>query len=225
MKVFDLHVHTARGSSDSALSPTELVEQGLSIGLHGACLTEHNSIWDRFAWQDFASRSPFVLIRAMEVETDLGHIVVVGLDSYVSGIHRARDLRRVADQVGAFLIAVHPFRGFFERHSMKGNKKASIPSIDQAAELPLFQLVDEIEVANGASTDFENFFALQVARRLEMRGTGGSDAHSRHGLGCCTTVFEKEIASQSDLIRELRAGRFYPAQGFPNDDIFRYGAW
>lgn len=225
MRVFDLHVHTARGSSDSGLSPAELVEQGLRVGLHGACITEHNSIWDHFSWQDLARQSRLVLIRAMEVETDLGHIVVLGLDSYVGGIHRARELRRIADEVGALLIAVHPFRGFFEHTFIMGKRVARTPSLDQAAELPLFQVVDEIEVANGACTDFENFFALQVARKLEMRGTGGSDAHSRHGLGCCTTVFEREITCQGDLIRELRAGRFYPAQGFPNEDIAHYGAW
>jgi len=225
MRVFDLHVHTARGSSDSGLSPAELVEHGLRVGLHGVCITEHNSIWDRSSWQDMASQSQLVLIRAMEVETDLGHIAVVGLDSYVGGIHRAKELRRIADEVGAFLIAVHPFRGFFERSFMMGKKIAHTPSVDQAAELPLFQFADEIEVANGACTDFENFFALQVARRLEMRGTGGSDAHSRHGLGCCTTVFERGIACQSDLIHELRSGRFYPARGFPNEDIAHYGAW
>ena len=137
MKVFDLHVHSTKGSSDSLLSPVELLGEAERIGLSGICVTEHNSIWDRFSWEALTNQTDLVIIRGMEVETDLGHIVVFGLDSYVSGIHRARELRRIADEVGGFLIVVHPFRAFFEKTSfMQGNRLSHTPTVEEAARLP-----------------------------------------------------------------------------------------
>ena len=37
--IFDLHVHTSKGSPDSGLSAEEMVEEGLRIGLTGAMAT------------------------------------------------------------------------------------------------------------------------------------------------------------------------------------------
>ena len=68
-----------------------------------------------------------------------------------------------------------------------------------------------MEAANGGNTEDENRFAAEVAGELELRGTGGSDAHSPHGLGRCVTVFDGEVRSESDLMDALRAGAFAPA--------------
>ena len=46
MALFDLHVHTVRGSSDSSLTPQELVKSARAIGLDGVCLTEHSGGWE-----------------------------------------------------------------------------------------------------------------------------------------------------------------------------------
>ncbi|HIB01237.1 MAG TPA: metal-dependent phosphoesterase, partial [Phycisphaerales bacterium] len=37
---------------------------------------------------------------------------------------------------------------------------------------------------------------------------GGSDAHIVSAIGTCMTSFEKEIENESDLVQELRNGRF-----------------
>ena len=76
-------------------------------------------------------------------------------------------------------------------------------SAREAARHPLFDLVDEIEVANGANTERESAFALEVASELGFRGTGGSDAHSVHGLGKAVTVFDNGIDSEEDLIEAI----------------------
>ena len=39
--IFDLHVHTNRGSPDSALTPEEMVEESKRVGLTGVMITEH----------------------------------------------------------------------------------------------------------------------------------------------------------------------------------------
>ena len=222
--IIDLHVHTAKGAYDSTLSIPQVIEEAAMKGLGGVCLTEHTYVWSRKELDGFSSNHNVVLLGGLEVDTDMGHIVIFGLDRYVSGIHKARGLRRVADEVGGFLVAVHPFRRYFEPEDFRIKPKRSWPqAVADALALPFLDLVDEIEVLNGGCTERENLLALEVVKASGMKGTGGSDAHSERGLGCFATVFEKEIRSESELIAELKAGRFYPVQRLLNGEIIPYG--
>lgn len=224
--IVDLHVHTVRGASDSSLQPEELLLEAARIGLTGVNLSEHDRVWERRELEELRLRaSALLVVNGMEVSTDAGHMIVVGLRQYVPGIRHLRELRRIADEEGAFVIAAHPFRYFFDpgharRHA--GGKPFDL-SLEEAARLPVFELVDEIEVLNGGCTPRENGFALEVARLLGKRGVGGSDAHSVNGLGCYATVFERELRDEADLLQELRAGRFYPAAGLNVGRLVPYG--
>jgi len=80
--------------------------------------------------------------------------------------------------------------------------------IDQACKKKVLQFVDAVEIKNGRVTDAENEIASQVAIRLGLVGTAGSDAHDIGSLGTWITIFENKIESEEDLIRELRGGRF-----------------
>ena len=81
-------------------------------------------------------------------------------------------------------------------------------TVQEAADRAIVQLVDGLEVYNGATGDRENAMAVAVREVVGLRGIGGSDAHSEHGLGCCVTEFERSIRNERELIEELRAGRF-----------------
>jgi len=222
--IVDMHVHTVKGPSDSSLTPQELMEEARRIGLNGVNISEHDRVWDAYEMERFRQESGLFASRAMEVSTDLGHIIVVGLERYVPGIHKAADLRRVVTEAGGFMWLAHPFRHFFDPvHFLRDGRQMPDQTSEQAARLPVLALVDELEVANGACTAQENAFALSVARVLGKRGIGSSDAHSTHGLGCFTTVFEQPLADQRDLIAELRAGRYYPAQGLLSGGVTAFG--
>jgi len=221
--IVDLHVHTARGGYDSMLRVPQLIEEAEMKGIGVVCLTEHTYAWDRKELNRFVSDHRVVLIPGMEIETDMGHIVVFGLDRYVSGIHKVKTLRRIANEMGGFLVLVHPFRRYFEPEDFGIKPKRSWSQvIADALELPILGLVDEIEVLNGGCTGRENLLALEVAKGLGMRGTGGSDAHSENGIGYYATVFEREIRSESDLIAELKVGRFYPAKRLHSGEMIPY---
>jgi len=212
--IVDMHVHTIRGASDSSLTPDQLIGEARRIGLTGVNITEHDRAWDDHEWESFRQRAGIFLSRGMEVSTDLGHIIVVGLTRYVPGIRRAKELRRVVDEVGGFMIAAHPFRHFFDPVYYRRDGRRPVELTPQeAARLPIFELVDEIEVANGGCTPQENAFALMVARILGKKGIGASDCHSTNGLGCFVTVFEEELESQEHMLSLLRAGKYYPAGG------------
>ena len=230
--IIDLHVHTSHGSGDSSLSPQELVAEARRIGLQGACLTEHSGPWDRFEFQRFASQQDgLLLVPALEVETEVGHITLFGLDKYVGGIAKLQELRRVAEACGAYVVLAHPFRNMFHRIPFSPNllyrEVSRYPdTVEDAMGHPVFQLVDAIEVANGGNTDEENAFASEVAHRLGKPMVGGSDAHSTSGLGRCVTVFPEPIATPEEFLQALHAGLFYPATGLNvgNMQPFRNGA-
>src|SRR5213080_3902675 len=87
--ILDLHIHTSWHSADSNLSPIDLIREAKHLGLDGVVVTEHDRGWDRFRARDLAAEHNFLFLRGMEVSTDLGHILVCGLEEYVSGIQRA----------------------------------------------------------------------------------------------------------------------------------------
>jgi hypothetical protein len=156
----------------------------------------------------------------MEVSTDMGHIVVVGLKEYVGGIRKCEELRKVVDAAGGFMIVAHPFRHFFDPVTFtRHGKQPPEMTPENLAKMPVFELVHGIEVLNGANTMRENYMALQVANLVGKPGTGGSDAHSTSGVGYYSTVFEKELTSQEEMLVEMHARRFKPGMGLPEGNL------
>ncbi len=213
--IVDMHVHTLKGASDSALHPEQLAEEAGRIGLTGVNITEHDRLWDRYDLERYRAAHPDLLIsNGMEVSTDLGHIIVLGIDAYVAGIRRCEELRRIVDDRGGYMVVAHPFRHHFDPvFSRRNGLQPFDLTPEQAAELPVFRLVDDVEASNGCNTPRENAFAYRVASLLGKPGFGGSDAHSQSGIGSSAVMFERRLADVSELMNELRAGRYEPVQG------------
>ena len=98
-KLFDLHIHTTKGSADSSLTPEDLILEAERLGLRGLCLTEHSGPWDRHEFEQFAEKHNVVLVRAMEADTDHGHMLAFGIDKYQSGFHKSEELCKAAKSV------------------------------------------------------------------------------------------------------------------------------
>lgn len=212
--IIDLHIHTIVGSMDSDISPKRLAETAKAAGLTGVAITEHVSQWLPDEAERFRKESELFVFNAREWSTDMGHIIVLGLEREVRGFARVRDLRRACQENGAFMIMCHPFRYFpGPSNFLFGNRRdADGLAVEELAEHPFFSLVDAVEVLNGGCIERENRLAQEVARYLGLPGTAGSDAHMPMEVGRYATVFEKELESEEDMLAELRAGRFYPAQ-------------
>ena len=228
-RLFDMHIHTTKGSSDSNLSPEEMVMEAERLGFFGLCITEHSGPWDRHEFQRFASQHDVVLIRAMEVDTDMGHILTFGVDSYLAGMNKARELRRIATEMSGFMVSAHPFRGLNnprpQSKPLLYKDMAPVPStVEEAATHPVFSLVDAVEIANGGTIDDENYFAMDVARHLGLKVTGGSDAHSQHGLGSYLTCFDGDIHNEEEFLTALRTGGYYPA-ALKHNNRDHMGSW
>jgi len=216
----DLHVHTAIGSDDCRLSLERLTEAARQVGIHGIAVIEHDTAWEPERLACYRHESGLFVCAGREWPTNWGHIIALGLDPELQDIRRLEDLRRIADEAGGYLILAHPFR-FFPSGSNylfgpQGN--SSTLTIEEMASHPVWDLVDEIEVLNYNCTDKENEIAAAVARVLGKRGTAGSDAHTFTEVGRCITVLERAVASEGELIEELRAGRHYLARRRPNGE-------
>ncbi|MGD8262822.1 MAG: PHP-associated domain-containing protein, partial [Desulfobacterales bacterium] len=81
-------------------------------------------------------------------------------------------------------------------------------TVEQACTRKMFEFVDAVEIGNGKLSDEENTMAREVAAKLGLPGTGGSDAHRVDEIAKWVTVFEKDIRNEDELVAELHAGRF-----------------
>ena len=219
----DLHVHTAIGSSDCHLSLDRLTEAAHQVGIQGFAVMEHDTSWAPERVDCYRRESGLFVCAGREWPSNWGHVIAFGLDHELEDIRRLEDLRRLADEAGGYLILAHPFR-FFPSGSNylfgpQGN--SSTLTLEEMASHPAWQLVDEIEVLNYNCTDKENELAAAVARVLGKRGTAGSDAHTFTEVGRCITVLERAVATEGELIDELRAGRHYLARRRPNGEYVR----
>lgn len=199
----DLHVHTNSLSPCSEMDPQEAIFEAKRIGLDGICFTEHNKPWPDKEISQIRGKSGITIFHGIEVDTTEGHVLVFGLCRDFQGITPIEELRQMVVEEDGFMVAAHPFRGFL----LFGYSKLQM-DMDNACNNPVFKFVDGMEVLSGKQTPKENDFSLKVCQRIDKRGVGGSDAHATKDIGKCVTVFENRIEGQSDLIKELKAGRF-----------------
>ena len=192
-RLFDLHIHTTKGSADSSLAPEDLILEAERLCLRGLCITEHSGPWDQ------------------------------------SGFYKAEELCHTAKSVGGFVISAHPFRGVLGKHMReRPYLYRTIPdpipqTPEQALDHPIFNMANAIEVANGGTADEENTFAMKVAGLLSIPVTGGSDAHSVHGIGKFVTAFRDEIDNEEQFLKALHERTFYPAVGLREGRLRPYG--
>jgi hypothetical protein len=186
------------------LDPETAIQKAMSMGLDGVCFTEHDRAWDLPDIEDLSLKYNFPVFRGVEVMIkEGGEILVFGLNMNFTTVIDIQTLYGLAREAGAFMIAAHPFRGY-PCHAISDFEKAA----ELVLKRPVFDQVDALEGFNGRNMEGNNLFACQLAQRLGFKYSGGSDAHAIDELGKCVTVFDKMIADESELLTELKAGRF-----------------
>ncbi len=206
--LIDLHSHTWPRSQDSLINPDDLVDRAKKTGLDAICFTEHDAIWDNKSIREISERHNFLVLPGVEISTDDGHILTYGIDRYVFGMHRSSELAGHVQGAGGAMVAAHPYRRqmpWFIRDIDEYER-----ALERAATNPAYAYVIGLEEQNGRGSDRENAFSKRLAAMMGMPGTAGTDSHAITDVGKCATYFEREIYDVRDLIRELKAGRFYP---------------
>lgn len=206
--IFEMHCHTRHGSSCSYMTPEEMLAQAVKVGLDGVCITEHDIPWDVDATLKLSDKFGILVIGGMEVSTEYGEVLVWGLHEPVFDVKDISDLRNRVDKAGGIMVAAHPFRGAhtFVRWDPE---VGMIPKIDEALQLPIFKIVDAMEVFNGMAPDWELNLGSAVCDNLPIMGTGGSDAHNPEGVGDCVTVLHNSVSTEEEFCEQMRAGNYY----------------
>lgn len=212
----DLHNHTRDGSIDAVTDPDLLAEIARSRGLDGICITEHGKTKTPLA-DTLRQRHGFLVLAGMEVSTELGDLLVFGVDAIPRDAITARQVRAFLTAKGSVVVAAHPYRWDLSPKPWIGPRDPDL-TIEKALAAPLVSLVDAMEAANGWATTLDVEFTREVARRAGLAVTGGSDAHSPGEIGRCITVFEDDIRDEADLVRALKSGRFHAEDLRPEDE-------
>jgi predicted metal-dependent phosphoesterase TrpH len=200
--IIDLHTHTLIGSDDSYIDIDELVQRAKENGLDGVCVTDHEWFWKQSTIDRFCRELDFLILPGIEMNTEDGHWLVFGLQKYVFGMHRTGFLKRELEKVGGVMVLAHPYR----RNMYYGEEVED--SVKRYSKRSFLDMVDIIETCNGRATEKQTRFSQLLGRRLNLKGTGGSDAHQLTDIPSCATLFERDISNVQELITELKAGRF-----------------
>ncbi|HKC51097.1 MAG TPA: PHP-associated domain-containing protein [Myxococcota bacterium] len=201
--ILDLHNHSIM--SDDGRAKVENYCQWIrkrEIPLDGFVLTEHRQFDASSDYESLAGEYGLAILKASEVETDYGHVLVFGVNE---AMQRAFDFARIdlplatvlreAERCGGIAVPCHPGR---PRVGMCAHFEAHGP----------VEGVSVIETRNGGSRASEDERALRLAEERGYRGIGGSDAHIVSHIGRCATRFPAPIHGAADLVDALRAGEF-----------------
>jgi predicted metal-dependent phosphoesterase TrpH len=112
LPLIDLHCHTRVHSACSALTPDALARAARARGLDGVCITEHDALWDLNAIRRVAAEMDFLVLRGMEVTTEVGHVLVFGAREHHPAMATLDELRIRARDDGALMFLAHPGRRY-----------------------------------------------------------------------------------------------------------------
>lgn len=195
---FDLHLHTARYSRDSAIDPEQLIAQAVKAGLHGLVITEHHHQWrdEELAELSAQADAPgFVCLAGFEYTSARGDLLVYGLAPAQAGELKPgaepEEAARRFTEWGGVCIAAHPTR---ERLSFD----------ERLLALP----VAAMEVRSVNLKDHEQRLAERLSATSGIRAVACSDAHRLRDVGRHHTVFEGIVRTMDDLRDALRNGTF-----------------
>ncbi|MQG68397.1 MAG: hypothetical protein FI707_06355 [SAR202 cluster bacterium] len=205
---FDLHTHSV-SSDDSRATVDQYVKwvgvlRRKGYRIDGFVLTEHRKFDFDQDYSAISADSDVLILKGSELDTDHGHFLVYGVTEKLtdrvdfSDVHMdGLELVAAAADTGAVAIPAHPGRFGIGLCEFTGNGED-------------YSVLHAGERFNGSNRPGEQERAEEFLSGLNLAGTGGSDAHLVSAIGKCMTRFEGSIATESDLVREIKGGAFAP---------------
>jgi predicted metal-dependent phosphoesterase TrpH len=208
----DLHCHSE--ASEDSRAPVEAYLNWIKLRraerpLDGIVLTEHRQFNRAADYRHLEDKYGVMVLRASEVETNYGHVLVYGVNEDIlkrfdfANIRLdAQELINEVARMGGIAIPCHPGRpniGLYEHYQKR----------------PPLENVVAVEVLNGGSRKGEDERSAELVERFGYGAIGGSDSHLVSLIGLCATRFAAEIRSIDDLVRELRGGAYEPVDFRP----------
>jgi predicted metal-dependent phosphoesterase TrpH len=193
--VLSVELHAHSDLSYDGRDPVELLlEQAAAVGLDALAVTDHDEIDESLRMAEIAPQYGLVGIPGMEVTSEAGHVLGLGLSERVpAGLSYGETLDRIREQ-GGVVVVPHPFQR--ARHGVA-------PHISQGE----LAEADAIEVYNSRLfTGRSNRRAERFAERRDLPQTAGSDAHIAEMVGQAVTHVATEDRSAAGVLDALTRG-------------------
>ena len=202
--LIDLHVHTHQ-TAGCSLPPRDAVRRAREAGLDGIAFTDWNTLEGLAEIRAAGRDEGFLALCGMELTTDRGHYLCFFPEpeklpppAQIFGSSlpwAARDALAKVRELGGVAIAAHPY-----------DKTVDRPSGDFIFTL---EGLSAVEGLNTRRSGPANDLAVEAADHLSLPCTGGSGAHAAEEIGRAATLFRDPVASEADLVAQIRAGTIY----------------
>ena len=201
--ILDLHTHSIK--SDDGRAKVENYCQWIrskNLPIDGFVLTEHRQFDTESDYSALADKFDLVILKASEVETEYGHVLVFGVTEKLTKVFDFASINlplemvlETSNQHGAVAVPCHPGR-------------PRVGMFAHTEELGVPAGVRIVEIYNGGSRDNEDQIAIDNASELGYLGIGGSDSHIVSHVGRCGTRFPVKIANMDELVDALKGEEF-----------------
>ena len=186
----DLHVHTVH-SPDGFNTPQDITRRLKEEGLDGYAVADHDTLTG--IPEALKNSEGLAVVPAVEVTARGAHILAL---QPTEPIPMARTIAETVDTIhsqGATAVLAHPYGLPRTWISINGVRDARL---------------DAIEVANSAQIPYNYIRALNedLADRLGLPQTGGSDSHIPDTIGRAYTLVETPSQDPEDIVKSIRGG-------------------
>jgi predicted metal-dependent phosphoesterase TrpH len=184
----DLHVHTCY-SSDALTTLEEVVVYSKRRGLDGVAITDHDTIEGALRLR---KEKGLIVIPGVEITTLEGHVLALNMSQVIPpGLTIQETVQRI-HEAGGTAVAAHP-SVFYKKMNR----------VDSS--------FDAIEVINASAFPFLLSTCLNrnLARRLNLPQTAGSDAHYAPEIGFAYTLIDADQEVE-EIVQAIREGAIVP---------------
>jgi predicted metal-dependent phosphoesterase TrpH len=189
--IIDPHIHSTF-SGDSSASVRDIVKYSQKIGLDAIAIADHNTLKGSMnALKEFKNLKEFVIIPSMEISTNKGHIVALGITEEIQSNMGPDDTVEAIRELGGIAVAAHPFVRY------RDGLLSRIDDLD----------IDAMETLNSRYIfGYSNWKARKWAEDRDIPQVGASDAHFLGAIGSCVTEIEADYNVES-ILNEILSGK------------------
>lgn len=191
--IFDVHTHTGRYSSCSAISLEELI-LAERMNADGIVVTDHDHLMDEKEAEYLSRKYEFIVLPGVEISAQgvYAHILAFGIKREIGpdmGVEET--LARIHEQ-GGVAVAAHPLR--------------YVDELDRS----VWKGLDAIETLNPHCSQEQNMKAREIACDWGLPQIGSSDVHNSSMVGTYATRFSSSITNMNRLKEAILNGEAEP---------------
>jgi hypothetical protein len=188
----DLHIHT--NHSDSSSTIHQVIQRAKERGLDGIAITDH---MNTMAFREIPKQVDGILIiPGVEVESRDGHVLVLGVRRAPRGTLSLLEIIEWARREGGATVMAHPM----------------VPGLRASEETIKLARPDAIETSNAlVPLARYNRESRELAERLRLPQTGGSDSHRAETVGDMYTLVDARNRTVAGVVQAIKEGRVRPA--------------